>query len=121
MDQIPKAITGLIIMVLVVITCIGIDSVISTRIAAKDYCYETVNEIENSNFNSSVLKECIEEGKLNNYDVTIELFHNEGNVNTYSFGTDTSDVYMATVSVKYDIYLPFIKNKLQRVTHGIAR
>ena len=121
MNTIPKTFLAIVMMILTITSVIGATSVYTTRSSAKEFANFAAGELENSNFNPSVVASCISEGKDNNYEVGITLYDRDGNVTDGASATDTKNVYMATVSCKYKIQIPFLSQEVEKETHAIAR
>lgn len=111
MKYIIEAFSVLLVVILNLFLCIGIVTVSADVAAAKEYKAEIVAEIENSNFNPSVIEACKQQASSQGYSLYVR-----------SIVYDTlNDRRIAEVELTYTYEIPLLGVAQQRVTRGAAR
>lgn len=111
MKHIIGAFGTLIVLSLNIFICIALITISGKVAAAKEYKAAVVTEIENSNFNSKVIKSCIRQAKENGYHLQI-------NNCLYD---DLYDIRTAEVILSYQYNIPLLDIAGEKTTRGIAR
>lgn len=111
MKYIIGAYTTLMFLALNIMLCITVANVSGRMSAAKEYKADVIAEIENSNFNRSVMDGCIRQAKILGYELQItDCVYDERN-----------DIQTAEVIVSYRYEIPFLGIDGMMITRGIAR
>lgn len=125
MSQIMKAYTGIFLMVFLSLATAGILAAFMQVSMAQDLHADIINEIENSNYNASVLKEAFQRTSDANYGLVITLYkdnythvvcHNASDV-----PADTSLVTGAKVEMEFPFEIGFFGVAQQHNLCGYAR
>uniref|UniRef100_UPI003FEE06CD hypothetical protein n=1 Tax=Roseburia sp. TaxID=2049040 RepID=UPI003FEE06CD len=111
MRNIIGAFSALFILVLNLFLCVSVSSASAATSAAKEYKADVIAEIENSNFNPSVIRACISQAQSAGY--TLE-------VTGYVYDAD-NDIQSAEVIVSYSYEMPLLGISKTQSTRGIAR
>lgn len=112
MGTIIKVYTAIFLVLMTVFVSVGILSVQVDVQNARDYHAAVVNEIENSNHNSSVIDACVEEAKNNGYTLTVDSYTNSSG--NYSFT-------VSKVVLKYKYTIAFLNIQSDKEIMGYAR
>lgn len=111
MEQIFKIFTGLIIITFQFFLCLMVFFACEQRERADDVKAGVIAEIENSNFNDSVISSCIQMGKDQGYEISIDkaVYDKE------------QDLMLADVYLSYTYEIPLLGIKQTKTLEGIAR
>ena len=112
MGTIIKVYTAIFLVLMTVFISVGILSVQVDVQNARDYHAAVVNEIENSNHNSSVINACIEEAEDNGYILTVDSYKNS---------TGNYEFTVSKVVLKYKYSLSFLNISSDKEILGYAR
>lgn len=112
MSQIMKAFTGVFLILFMAVTAMGILSAYMEVMNAQDMQARIVDEIENSDFNSSVIKNCFNQSEEAGYQLAVTLYCEETAVITaHSAGEIpivTEGVEMAKVEMSFPFRVVFL-------------
>lgn len=111
MKYIIEAFSILTVLMLNLFLCIAVLSVSADVAAAKEYKADVVAEIENSNFNPTVIAGCKEQAALQGYSLEV----------TPCVYEETRNRCIAEVRLTYAYEIPLLGISQQRITRGIAR
>lgn len=121
MNQVFKSIMSVFFIALSITVCMGIYGVCAKYNNAKDFKNAAVDEIENSNFSSSVIAECQTKATENEYTLSVKTYSRDnGNAGVLT-GTDTTETYMAEVTLTYPVKIPLTGNVITVTMKGMAR
>ncbi|MBD5556847.1 MAG: hypothetical protein HDQ95_16280 [Roseburia sp.] len=111
MKHIIGAFGTLIVLVLNIFICIAVSNASSRAAAAREYKADVIAEIENSNFNPSVINSCIAQADAEGYTLQITpcTYDEDGCMQT------------AEVILSYSYELPIFGISETKSTRGIAR
>lgn len=125
MSQIMKAFTGIFMVLFLVATSMGALSGFLQVSRAMEFHAAVIDELENSNYCSSVLKECFDAAQKGGYELKVTLFEVQGGS---LFCEDKSDVpdadkqiRMAKVDLKFYITIPFFGLRNEQSVSGYGR
>lgn len=124
MSQIIKVWMSLFLILVFVVTGIGCISAGMEIEHARSFKSDVVANLENSNYNASVINSCINTAADQGYMLTIVAYGRDGNVKTYHDGNlavNTSGVYAAGVTLKYQYKIGFLKINTEKTVRGMAR
>lgn len=111
MEQIFKIFTALIIVTLQFFLCICVFLSCEQRERADSVKASVIAEIENSNFNESVIHACIETAKENGYELAVDTAVYE----------KEQDLVLADVTLSYTYEIPLLGVKQTKTLEGVAR
>lgn len=122
MDQIPKVFLGILFILFLVF---GGTSIVAAHLSAsqaREYKNNMVTEIENSDFNPTVISACVSEANEREYTAKITLYYEDQTVSDISNGiSDDKKIYMADITLSYKLKIPFFQIEKEFSTRGIAR
>lgn len=125
MSQIVKAFTGLIMMMFLMLTAIGVLGLFTDTISAHNLHSAMIDELENSHYAKAVLEDCFSSAETNAYQLEIILYSTEsGRIVCKSksqIPQSTEGVYMAEVVLAYGLESPFFYLNQQQEIAGYAR
>jgi uroporphyrinogen-III decarboxylase len=112
MSQIMKGFMGVFLTLFMAVTAIGILSAYMEVMSAQDMQARIVDEIENSDFNSGVIKECYKQCEQAGYQLAITLFCDDAAMTTIHSGSEvpsvTEGVQMAKVEMSFQFRVAFL-------------
>lgn len=111
MKYIVEAFGVMLVLAMNLFLCIGVVGISADVAAAREYKADVIAEIENSNFNPSVMDGCREQAALQGYELVIS---------TYRYDP-VYDRCIAEVELTYNYEIPLLGIMEQRVTRGVAR
>lgn len=111
MKYIIEAFSILTVLIINLFLCIAVLSVSADVAAAREYQAAVVAEVENSNFNPSVIDSCKRQAAAQGYSLEIT---------SCSYDAD-SDRCIAEIRLMYAYEIPLLGISQQRVVRGIAR
>lgn len=92
-----------------------------------DYQTAVVDELEQSNFSSSVVDACGKQGLKYGYTVNFVLYHDDGTTTSVTYtddavsAGDTSDVYLAQVTTDYNYQIRIFNSIVQHELRSHAK
>lgn len=111
MKSIIGAFGTIMVLMLNLVMCIGVNNVSVTTAAAKEFKADVVAEIENSNFNPNVINGCIKQAQDAGYELEITSC-------TYD---ENNNIQTAEVVLTYSYHIPLFGMSGTKSTRGIAR
>ncbi len=111
MKHIVEAFSGLILIILMAYVSIAILTASAQVTNAKVYKADCIAEIENGNFNPSVITNCVSKAALAGYQLEV----NACNYDVYN------DINTAEVILTYQYKIPLFGISVTKTTRGIAR
>ena len=124
METVQKSFIGMLFLVLLCVMLTGILS-LQIRIGNAHRCHaDAVAQIEESNFNASVMEACITDATQRGYERCITLYHSEKGttkVTSRELVGDTDDVYLAEVELRYPCQFRLIGMNEMQTIRGVAR
>lgn len=111
MHHIPRALFDVLIIISMVAIFIGIGTAFTVSSNAKDYKADVIAEIENSNFNDTVINECIQQATDNGYTLTINKIITDPDENKQ----------IAEVILGYQFKIGILEIDDWHYTRGVAR
>lgn len=111
MKHIVEAFSVLVSLMLNLFVCIAVLNVSAEVAAAKDYKAAVIAEIENSNFNPSVISDCVNRAAEHGYVLEIQTCAYDAESNTST----------AEVLLTYEYEIPLFGMHGSRTTRGVAR
>lgn len=125
MSQIMKAFTGIFIVLFMTASSMGILGAFLQVSKAQEYHAAMIDELENSDYSTNVLMECLHAAKENGYKVEITLYEKNGGCVMYSESEDVpkeiQQIDMAKVDMKFMITIPFFGVKNEQKISGYGR
>lgn len=125
MSQIMKAFTGLFMVVFMMITATGLLGIFFQELHAQNLHAAMIDEMENSDYDNAVIRECFQVAEEAGYDLEITLYSEHQAITrcqkTEDIPITTEDVSMAKVLVKYPLQLTFFGINLEQEISGYAR
>ncbi|SFG15649.1 hypothetical protein SAMN04487761_10632 [Lachnospiraceae bacterium C7] len=122
MSQVVKAFLGIFMIMLLAVTSVGILTTFLTITNAQDEHARIINEIENSNFYSEVVKECSKNARENGYDADIVVYYdNETKGADLQHLNDTKDAKAARVKLSVPVKIGFFDLNYNYKLDGYAR
>lgn len=112
MSQVVKAFLGVFLTLFLTATSLGILSAYLEVMNAQDMQAGFVDEIENSDYHPTVLRDCIIQSEKAGYQLTITLFREDAAVtviqSTGEIPASTEGTDMAKVEMKFPFRIPFL-------------
>lgn len=124
MSQIIDAFMGVFMMVFMLLFGTSlVDSQVDTA-QARSYKNSVIAELENSDYNPLVIKDCISQAKEDGYTLKVQLYSESADgtgtvVETES--NDTGEVVAADVQLAYQYQLTFLGESSTHYVRGFAR
>lgn len=106
MSQVIKSFMGLFLILFLMSACIGILSAFMIVVEAQDMHAQLVDEMENSNFNSMVIKQCFEKANECGYSLSVTCYHDAKAV-VYTNINDLPDELPKVSLAKLELSFPF--------------
>ncbi|MCI7106961.1 MAG: hypothetical protein PUA77_04810 [Lachnospiraceae bacterium] len=107
MSQIIKAFMGIFLTLFMTVTAMGILSAYMEVMNAQDMQARIVDEIENSNYNPGVIRECFRQSSQSGYQLSITLFGEEGALVTMHSEQEVSSKEQEIELAKVEMCFPF--------------
>jgi len=107
MSQIMKAFMGVFLTLFMAVTAMGILSAYMEVMNAQDMQARIVDEIENSDFNSNVIKECFRQSEQAGYQLSVTLFCQEAAMVTAHSDSEIPSVTEGVELAKVEMSFPF--------------
>ena len=112
MSQIIKAFLGVFLTMFMAVTAMGILSAYMEVMNAQDMQARIVDELENSDYNAGVAKECFNKSKEAGYELAVTYFCEDAAVATAHSASEvpvlTTDVDMAKVEMSFPFQVAFL-------------
>lgn len=125
MSQIIKAFTGVLMVLSLMLTGIGVLSAFMDVSKAQRRHASIINELENSHYAENVLKGCFMQAEEDAYALEVSLYSTAlGTVkctDETDIPEDTKDVSMAKVVLKYPLQIGFLDLDMQQEISGYTR
>lgn len=125
MSQIMKSFLGIFIMLFMALTSIGILSAFLQVMDAQDMHARIINELENSNFSASVIRENFEMAEEAGYQLSVTLYYENEKQTEYpekeAVQESSSAASMAKVNLEYPFQIAFFEMNSCHVLSGFAR
>lgn len=125
MSQIMKAFTGIVMVMLMFLTAIGMMEAFLQSIHAQNIHAAMIDELENSHYARSVLEECFAAAESADYELEITLYsRKEGSVvctQTAELPLEIGTMYMAKVTLYYPFRIAFLNVDIPQEIYGYAR
>lgn len=123
MSQVFKTFMGVFFILMLLMLGMGIISAQIDVSDALDYKSDIIAELENSNYNPSVLNSCIRQAEENGYSLEIKTYVPGGTSVVYTApdANDTTDVVMAEVVLTYPYTIQFLNSVTNHQVRGYAR
>lgn len=111
MGQVIKTYLGLFFLLVMGLVGIGVVTAGVQSSAARNYHADVISEIENSNFNDSVIGACVQQAQDSGYDLQVK---------TMDYDTD-GHIKTAEVILGYDYAIPVLNLVTDHEIRGFAR
>lgn len=125
MSQIMKTFLGVFMILLMAVTTAGILGAFLCVLSAQNLHSMIICELEDSDYNSSVMAEGFEKTKAAGDELTVVLYHENNTVttchNSADIPADCSDVEMAKVELQFNYNVGFFDINNVHVLSGYAR
>lgn len=125
MSQIVKAFLGVFLTLFMAVVAIGVLSAYMEVMNAQDMQARVVDELENSNFNAGVVKECFQKCADAGYELSVTLFYEDVAVAAMHTKQEVPDVLekvsLAKVEVRFPLKSAFLGIDQARSFVGYAR
>ena len=125
MSQIMKAFTGIYMLLLMMVVSAAILGMFLRVLHAQNLHAALIDEMENSNYAVSVLKESFTVAKEAGYQVELTVFRDGKDPLVLKKNSDVpaglTDVLMAEVTLSYPFTIPFLGIDEQQQIYGYAR
>ena len=125
MSQIMKAFTGIFMVLVMTAVSMGLLGAFLQVSRARSFHAMVIDELENSDYHSGVLEECLQAANKNNYNMTITLYESEGGYvvckTVSDIPGDIGSVDLARVDMNFSIVIPFLGIENIQNIHGYGR
>lgn len=125
MSQIMKAFTGIFVLLFMMSSATGILGVFFQTVYAQNLHAVIIDELENSDYTYSVVKDAFVAAEDSGYELEVKLYQKRDEIiicgSEGSVPSDLSDVYMAEVTLTYPIELAFFHLNQTQQLIGYAR
>lgn len=124
METVQKSFIGMLFLMLM---CVALTGILGLQmwIGNAHRCHaDAVAQIEDSNFNASVIDACIKEAAQKGYEMYVTLYHSENGTTEAAAeeaAGDTTDVYLAEVELRYPCQFLLIQMDEMQTIRGFAR
>lgn len=123
MSVFQKAFVGTFFLLLMVFVSVSIISANMGADNAKAFKESVVTQIEDSDFNATVINSCITEALARGYELEITLYTDNGDKRTYktASATNLSEVCMAEIRLAYQYKISLLSVNNRHEFRGFAR
>ena len=125
MSQIMKVFTGVFLVLLLMTTSAGVLGSFAQIMRAQNTHASMIDELENSNYASSVMQACFQAAEKENYQLQLSLYLENGDVMICTHKEEIrelkSKIRMAEVVLNYTIEFAFFEIKVDQQLFGYAR
>lgn len=124
MPVVIKSFMGIFFFSLIVFLGIGMIGYQTDASRAISYKQDTIEALQNSNFAPSVINACILAGAEQEYEVSIDVSHEDGSNRVYTkdaLASDGADAQAVCVTVLYKSRLPFLGAEMTNRLRGFAK
>ena len=125
MSQIMKAFTGIFMVLFMVAASMGALSGFIQVSKAMEFHASVIDELENSDYCSSVLEACFEAAQRGGYELKVTLFEVQGGSVIYEDISDVLEpdkhIQMAKVDMRFYINIPFFALRNEQNISGYGR
>ena len=125
MSQIVKAFLGVFLTLFMAVVALGVLTAYMEVMNAQDMQARIVDELENSDFNASVMNACFEQCAKAGYELAVTLYGGDGSVASIHKKEEVlapaADVTMAKVELRFTMKSGFLGIDQSRTLVGYAR
>lgn len=125
MSQIMKAFTGIFMVLFLTVTAMGLLGAFLQVSKAQSFHAAVIDELENSNYSTTVLRECLMAAGDNGYHLTVTLYEEEGGYLVCEEDGDIPQekkrIDMARVDMMFQIKIPFFGMANEQILKGYGR
>lgn len=125
MSQIMKGYLGVFLILILMMTSIGILSAFMMVVSAQDIHSNMIDELENSACAQNVLENCFEQAQKAGYELSVNLFYEDGTNYIISSAQEIPDVLepssYARVELGFPLKIGFFEFEQDHVITGYAR
>ena len=125
MSQVMKGFMGIFLLLLLAVSALGLLGGFLQVLRAQSFHSGVICELEDSDYASAVIEECLQKGKENGYALEVTVFYKTGGnlilTREEQVSQITKDVDLARVEMTFDIRIPLFGIESTQRLSGYGR